>query len=119
MTVAAVKPYVGEPRDALANFHGNQLLFVAWDKHLMFAGPFAFPVPPSMSFGSFVREVLAGPMAIHPDAAQLDWDKAQWKKDGKPWKPDMAKSLAENGLVHKDFLRLVTPGLDGIRGLGI
>jgi len=32
--------------------------------------------------------------------------------------PDRNKSLAENGIGHKDLIRLTTPGLDGIAGSG-
>jgi phenol hydroxylase P4 protein len=32
--------------------------------------------------------------------------------------PDPAKSLADNGLTHKDAIRFRTPGLTGIKGSG-
>jgi len=40
----------------------------------------------------------------------------QWFKSGQPWQPDFGKTLAENGLGHKDAIRFRTPGLTGIRG---
>ena len=43
--------------------------------------------------------VLPGIYGYHPDFAKIDWAKTEWKKNGKPWTPDPAKSLAENGLA--------------------
>jgi len=60
--------------------------------------------------------VLPGVYGYHPDFAQIDWAKAEWFKSGKPWQPDVEKSLAENGLKHKDVIRFRTPGLTGIKG---
>ena len=38
------------------------------------------------------------------------------RRSGQPWQPDPAKSLADNGLQHKDAIRFRTPGLTGIKG---
>ncbi len=116
MTVKAVREYVGEVKDRLESFHGNQLTYFGWDKHLMFCAPLAFPLPPAMKFQDVLDKVLPGAYGYHPEFAKIDWAKAEWKKSGKPFKPDYSKSLAENGLVHKDSLRFVTPGLNGIDG---
>ncbi len=40
MAVAAIKEYVGVPRDLVANFNGKQLVCASWDRHLLFAAPF-------------------------------------------------------------------------------
>ena len=40
MGVAAIKEYDFEPADRLENFHGNQLLYIGWDGHLLFCAPF-------------------------------------------------------------------------------
>lgn len=114
--VAAVKPYEFEAADRLENFHGNQLVYIGWDQHLMFCAPFCFPLPPAMPFAAFVEQVLPGAFGYHPEFKQIDWSKAEWLKNGKPFKPDFSKSLADNGMVHKDALRLRTPGLKGIKG---
>lgn len=116
MPVAAIKEYAGEPKDKLENFHGNQLLYIGWEDHLMFCAPLAFPFPPAMRFGDIVEKVLPGAYGYHPDWAKVDWSKAEWLKSGKPWKPDFEKSLASNGLGHKDVIRFRTPGLTGIKG---
>ena len=60
--------------------------------------------------------VLPGIYGYHPDFAKIDWKAVQWFKSGKAWTPDPAKSLADNGLVHKDAIRFRTPGLEGIKG---
>jgi phenol/toluene 2-monooxygenase (NADH) P4/A4 len=116
MPVQALKEYVGEEKDRLENFHGNQLLYVGWDDHLMFCAPFCFPFPPAMKFGDLVEKVLPGAFGYHPDFGKIDWAKVQWLKSGKPFTPAPGRSLAENGLVHKDALRFRTPGLTGIDG---
>jgi phenol hydroxylase P4 protein len=51
-----------------------------------------------------------------PDFKRIDWAQAEWFKSGQPFKPDFDKSLAENGLGHKDVIRFRTPGLAGIKG---
>mgnify|MGYP000986780914 CR=1 FL=1 len=48
MGVAAIKDYTFEPADRLENFHGNQLLNIGWDQHLLFCAPFCLPMPPAM-----------------------------------------------------------------------
>ncbi|MDE2371207.1 MAG: phenol hydroxylase subunit P4 [Burkholderiales bacterium] len=114
--VAAVKPYAFPPADSLDKFHGNQLVYIGWDQHLMFCAPFCFPLPPGMPFGAFVEQVLPTCFGYHPEFKQIDWSRAQWLKSGQPFVPDFTKSLADNGIGHKDALRLRTPGLNGIKG---
>jgi len=116
MAVAAIKEYIGENMDRVENFHGNQLLYVGWEDHLMFCAPFAFPFPPAMRFGDVIEKVLPGAFGYHPDWAKIDWSKVEWFKSGQSWTPNFAKSLAENGLRHKDVIRFRTPGLTGIKG---
>lgn len=116
MAVAAIGKYEFAPADAIEKFHGAQLLYIGWEDHLLFCAPFAFPFPPTMPFGALVDQVLPGSFGYHPDFARIDWARAEWFKSGKPWSPDIAKSLAENGLKHKDVIRFRTPGLTGIAG---
>lgn len=117
MSVAAVKEYIGVPRDVEANFNGLRLIYVTWDHHLLFAAPFCCPVPPGTKFEDFTK-VIAGIIAPHPDAAKVDWSKVEWFKSYQPWKPDFNKTIAENGITHKEFLRFRTPGLNGLGGKG-
>ncbi len=115
MAVTALRDYRFEPADALEHFHGNQLLYIGWDAHLIFCAPFCLPLPPGMPFGALVDEVLPGVFGAHPDFARIDWAQVRWLKSGQPWQPDFGRSLADNGLGHKDVIRFRTPGLDGIR----
>lgn len=116
MAVTAIKDYAFESPSAQQHFHGNQLLYVGWEDHLMFCAPYCFPLPPDMPFGALKDQVLAGPFSYHPDWAKIDWERVEWLKSGQPFHPDPARSLAENGLKHKDVIRLRTPGLTGIKG---
>ncbi len=117
MSVKAISDdYRGEVLDAVENFHGNQLLFVGWDDHLMFCAPLALALPPETPFRKLTGEILADAYGYHPDWARVDWSRAEWLSSGEPFAPDPDKTLAELGLGHKACLRLRTPGLTGIAG---
>jgi len=116
MPVAAIKDYTAQAKDRVENFHGNQLLYVGWEDHLMFCAPFCFALAPAMPFGALVESVLTDAFGYHPDFDRIDWGRVVWLKSGQPFKPDADKSLAANGLVHKDVIRFRTPGLTGILG---
>ncbi len=116
MPVVALKPYQGEVKDRQENFHGNQLLYVGWEDHLMFCAPLCFMLPPDLRFGDLPEQILPGAYGAHPDWARVDWSEARWFRSGRPWQPDFHKTLAENGLGHKEVLRFQTPGLTGIAG---
>ncbi len=118
MTVTAIGEYPVLPRDVKENFHGNIMVIIGWDKHLMISSPMAFPLPPDMPFGAFVSEVMPAAFAPHPEWEQIDWSTARWLLNGEPFDPDMEKSLADNGIDHKSVIRLQTPGLTGIAGTG-
>ena len=113
MAVNALYDYNFPPADTQDKFHGNQLLYVGWDDHLMFCAPFAYMLPPSTKFSELVETHLPFSYSRHPDWAKIDFSKVVWLKSGKPFQPDMSKTLAELGLKHKDVLRLQTPGLNG------
>lgn len=102
-------------RDLLENFHGNQLVYTQWEKHLSFAAPLAFPLPPAMPFGALTAELLPKFYGMHPDFPKIDWAKVEWTLDGERFTPAMEKSLAENGVGHKSVIRFNTPGLDGYK----
>ena len=117
MTVRALYDYQGEPKDTVDRFHGNQLLYVGWEQHLMFCAPHCIPVPPDMPFQALLDEVLPGIYDSHPEWSQVDWDKAEWLLNHKPFTPDPGKSLQDQGIDHKSVLRFRTPGLNGIGGV--
>lgn len=116
MPVKALTSYVGISKDSADKFHGNQLLYIGWEDHLMFCAPFAFPFPPSMPFGALVTQVLPQAFGYHPDFTQIDWSNVEWLQSGQIFTPDFNKSLADNGLGHKAVIRFRTPGLKGIQG---
>jgi phenol hydroxylase P4 protein len=120
MSVVAIQPdYAShtEVRDARANFHGNIVVYVHWEKHLSFCAALAFPLPPAMPFGALVEQVIKPHYAAHPDAAKIDWGGVTWQIDGAPATPDLAASLEANGIGHKSLVRFWTPGLDGYQGV--
>lgn len=114
MAVVALKPYSVPPRDSLDKFPAP-LLFIGWEDHLMFCAPHCLPLPPDMPFGALVEKVLPDIYGYHPDFAKINWRKVQWFKSGKPFNPDVSKTLADNGIRHKDVIRFRTPGLTGIK----
>jgi phenol hydroxylase P4 protein len=115
MSVVALKPYDFPMKDVRENFPAP-LLFIGWEDHLLFCSPYALPLPAETPFGALATAVLPGIYGYHPDFAKIDWDQVEWLKSGQPFQPDPAKSLADNGLKHKDVIRFRTPGLNGIRG---
>lgn len=115
MPVVSLKEYVGVPRDLVRNFNGKQLVYVSWDNHLLFAAPFLLCLPPETRFGELVDGPLAALVQPDPDAAAIDWTQVEWLKSNEPWTPDFSRSLADNGIGHKDQLRFRTPGLDTLR----
>jgi len=115
MTVTAIGAYNFEPKDTLDKFP-MPLLYVHWEDHKMFCSPVAMPFPPTLKFGDMCAGPLSGVFGAHPDFAKVDWSQAEWTKSGQPWQPDMNKSLAENGLGHKDVICFRTPGLTGLSG---
>ncbi len=115
---ALYENYGGPIADRVENFHGNQLVYVGWDEHMMFPFAGVFPLPPAMPFGALVNELLPSVYGVHPDFGRIDWANVQWQLDGEPFVPDMARSLCENGIGHKSLLRLATRGLNGIAGTG-
>ncbi|WP_138378923.1 phenol hydroxylase subunit P4 [Luteithermobacter gelatinilyticus] len=118
MSVKAIGTYEFETLDGQEKFHGNQLVYINWERHLMFCSPVCLPLPPELPFGALVDEVLPGIYSQHPDFEKIDWAAVSWQHNNDPFTPDPQKSLAENGITHKDVLRFTTPGLDGIKGSG-
>ena len=117
MTVRALKAgYTGEIKDRVENFHGQQLLYIGWEDHLMYCAPLCIPVPPDLPFAALTTEIIPGLYPAHPDTAKIDWSSVEWFRSGESFRPDPARSITDNGLGHKAILRFRTPGLTGIRG---
>jgi phenol hydroxylase P4 protein len=78
MAVAAItENYVGERLDRVENFHGNQVLYVGWDHHLMFCAPVAFAVPPETPFSKVLEELIPGAFSLHPEFGEIDWNQVE------------------------------------------
>jgi phenol/toluene 2-monooxygenase (NADH) P4/A4 len=114
--VALAENYAGEVKDRVENFHGNQLIYIGWEDHLMFCAPLCIPVPLSMPFGALVKDALPRLYSSHPEWERIDWGKVHWLCSGEPFTPVLDKSLADNGIGHKAVIRFRTPGLTGIQG---
>ena len=56
---------------------------------------------------------------MHPEWEQIDWSKVTWLLDGKPFQPQLDKTLQEQGIGHKSVLRFQTPELKGYKGAGV
>lgn len=120
MSVKAITPdYTGEVRDRLENFHGNQVVYVGWDHHLMFCAAFAFPVPPTMTFRQLRDEVMAGAFAPHEEWEKVNWDSATWLLNGEPFQPQLDVELIAQGIDHKSLLRFQTPELKGYKAASV
>lgn len=114
MAVTALKPYIAEPSDPAEKYDGKQLVFVSWDHHLLFAAPFLLCLPTDTPFRALVEGPLTALLAPDPDAAKIDWASVKWLRANKPFAPDFDRTLAENGVRHKDQLRIQTPGLNSL-----
>ncbi|MDO5624608.1 MAG: phenol hydroxylase subunit P4 [Pseudomonadota bacterium] len=115
MPVKSIGSYDFAAKDTADKFPAP-LLFFGWEDHKMFCSPMGVPFPPTMKFGEMCQGAFAGIFGAHPDFAKINWSEAEWFKSGQPWQPDMDKTLAENGLGHKDVIRFRTPGLMGLGG---
>src|SRR5690554_5266830 len=102
MGVFVIKPgYTGEIKDRVENFHGNQLLYIGWEDHLMYCAPLCIPVPPTLPFGALMAEIIPDLYAAHPDVEKIDWSKVEWFRSTERFTPDAAKTVTDNGLGHK------------------
>ena len=116
MAVQANGEFVGVPKDTLDKFHGNQLVYFGWDKHLMYYAPICLALPPATTFRQLIEQILPGCWGKHPDFAKIEWAKAQWTQANEAFTPELDKSLAEHAIRHKTVIRLATPGLEGLAG---
>lgn len=111
--------YTGEVKDRRENFGDQQIVYVGWDRHLMFPAPFAFLVPRDMPFSALMAEVLPVSFSVHPDWSQINWDQVQWLLNGASFTPNPNQSLLAQGIDHKSVLRFQTPELKGFQDAGV
>lgn len=120
MPVHAITPdYHGDIKDARENYHGNIMVFLGWDHHLLFCASKAYPLPPEMTFRTLLDEVMPEAFGQHPEFDKIDWSSAQWLLDGEVFTPDPDRGLEEQGVSHKSLIRFATPELKGYAGVGI
>ena len=117
MSVASLGAYDFPSRDALANYKGKQLVYVNWEEHRMFSRPFVVTFDPKAAFAELLATIKES-YEYHPDFEHIEWDRVIWQNSETVFTPDPAKSLAENGIGHKDLIRFTTPGLHGLNGSG-
>lgn len=119
MSVKAITPdYSGDMKDRLENFHGNQVVYVGWDHHLMFCAAFAYPLPPEMPFSALI-DVVGDAFSQHEEWSKINWNSATWLLDGQSFQPQMDVGLKAQGIGHKSLLRFQTPELKGFQGAGV
>lgn len=111
----SIGDYPLRQQDSEGRFHGKRLIYLCWDNHLMFAAPYALPLPPSLPFGALVRDVLPELYGEHPQFEAIDWQRTHWFNSNKRFLPDFGKSLEHHGLAHKSLIRFRTPALEGSR----
>lgn len=114
--MCSVGEYPIHQQDDESKFYGKRLIFLCWENHLMYAAPFAVPLPPNLPFGALVRDVLPLLYGEHPEFESIDWQRTHWFNSSKRFIPDFGKSLDHHGLTHKSLIRFRTPALEGLRG---
>ena len=114
MPVASIGNYKIPPRDHAGIYGENQLVYFCWEGHLLFAAPFITFVPGQKTLGAYLEEVIKPLIGPDPDAAQVDWTRAEWSIGPNAFKPDMSASLVANGVGHKDKIIMKTPGLNSL-----
>ncbi|SEI59664.1 phenol hydroxylase P4 protein [Allopseudospirillum japonicum] len=120
MPVRAITPdYCGEMKDKVENFHGNQIVYVGWDHHLMFCAAFAYPLPPETPFRVLRDQVMPEAFSLHPQWESIDWEQTTWLLDGAPFVPQLDTGLQAQGIGHKSLLRFQTPELKGYQNAGV
>ncbi len=113
--MVSIGDYPMMQQDDESKFHGNRLVFLCWENHLMYGAPLAVPLPPSLPFGALVRDVLPDLYGEHPEFESIDWKRTVWFNSDKRFIPDMGKSLEQHGLSHKSLIKFRTPALEGSR----
>jgi len=115
MAVKSLAPYTVPQQDTVDKFPAP-LLYIGWEDHKLFCSPVCMPMPPGTKFSELVHGTLPGVYSAHPDFARIHWDQTEWFLSGRPFTPDMEKTVAQNGIGHKSVLRFRTPGLTGLQG---
>lgn len=120
MSVRAItQDYHGEIKDAQENYHGQVMVFIGWDHHLLFCSAKAFALSPDMLFSEVIEKVMPEAFGQHPEFGAVQWQNAQWFLNREVFQPDFSRSLADQGITHKSMIRFHTPDLKGYAQAGI
>jgi len=106
------------PANREENYGGDWNIYISWAQHLMFSCPSAYRLPPDITLRDFMEQMFKPDYAQHPDTARLELEALEWTYEGRPWKPDLDKSLRDNGLEHMAYVEFRSPGLEGLHGVG-
>lgn len=80
-------------------------------------GPSCWPCRPRPLWQ--IIEHMTDCFSYHPDWAQIDWSAVRWLNGSRPVAARPQQEPGQNnGIGHKDLIRFITPGLDGIAGSG-
>ena len=115
MAMRTIGQYPTIVKDKVENFRGNNLVLIYWEGRFLEGSIKSFPLPPDMPFGAIASDIIPAAYKIEPDFELLDFNKTEviWEIDGKVVTPNSIKTLKENGIGHKSFVKLITPTLSG------
>lgn len=119
MGTVTIGEYDFPPADRVENYGGNINIYCCWEHHLLVPCPAAYPLSPDITLREFLRDQFVPDHDHHPECAKLAFDALRWTLDGKPWTPDLDKSLRDNGVTHMSYLSFYQSGLDGVNGSGV
>jgi phenol/toluene 2-monooxygenase (NADH) P4/A4 len=102
----------------IERYGGDINIYIRWERHLLYACPAAYRVPPEMKLRDFLEQMFRPDHAAHPDTEKLDFARCHWRLDRSVWQADLDKSLGENGIGHMSYIEFSSPGLDGLHVMG-
>jgi len=116
MPTVSIGPYDFAPRDRVENFHGNQLVHLLWEKHLMFASPITVPLPPPMPFAAVIASccrLCTGNIPTSPRSTG-----ARWNGNSTAQRSLLigARRSPRRGSGTSRCCAFRTPGLNGLAG---
>lgn len=114
MSVTSIGAYKVPPRDHAGIYGDNQLVYFCWEGHLLFAAPYISFTSGDVLLGDFLDKMIAPLMVPDPDAASVEWAKAEWYLGPDRFEPNFAASLEANGVRHKSKIIMKTPGLNSL-----
>ncbi|HVE26847.1 MAG TPA: phenol hydroxylase subunit P4 [Sporichthya sp.] len=107
MPVVALKEGYEFPSRSRQELYGDdQLVHVMWRNNRLFVAAACFRAPQAMPFAAFM-EALVEPWASS-DPAFVPGTPKGWMLDDKPWSPDPALGLREQGVGHKSLITFET-----------